>query len=144
MTRSTSEVLLVERDGPVTILTLNRPEALNAFDDALHHAFARFWEWLRHQRNEARRWGRSVRVYCYNKGAEGTHMRRIATRFDKEVVLSCAVAANFRVGHAQTLRTNARRFSQDLLQIDFPESEAAKVRKGRLLTQELLNRARLG
>jgi enoyl-CoA hydratase len=42
------DVLLVERDGPVTVLTLNRPEALNAFDEALHHAFARFWVDLEH------------------------------------------------------------------------------------------------
>jgi enoyl-CoA hydratase/carnithine racemase len=43
MTEFTDEPLLVERDGPVTILTLNRPDQLNAFDDRLHHAFARFW-----------------------------------------------------------------------------------------------------
>ena len=36
-------VLKVDRDGPVTILTLNRPDALNSFDEELHHAFARFW-----------------------------------------------------------------------------------------------------
>jgi enoyl-CoA hydratase/carnithine racemase len=41
--QSAAEVLKVERDGPVAILTLNRPDALNAFDEALHHAFARFW-----------------------------------------------------------------------------------------------------
>jgi enoyl-CoA hydratase len=40
---STDPVLLVQRDGPVVILTLNRPQQLNAFDDALHRAFARFW-----------------------------------------------------------------------------------------------------
>ena len=47
-------------------------------------AFSRFWAWLAEQRTEARRWGRSVRVYCYNKGAEGTHMRRIAARLGLE------------------------------------------------------------
>lgn len=36
-------VLLVERDGPVALVTLNRPDALNAFDEELHHAFARLW-----------------------------------------------------------------------------------------------------
>jgi len=36
-------VLRAERDGAVTILTLNRPEHLNSFDEALHQAFARFW-----------------------------------------------------------------------------------------------------
>lgn len=38
-----ADVLKVERDGPVTVLTLNRPEALNSFDQALHRAFAHFW-----------------------------------------------------------------------------------------------------
>ncbi|HEY5026208.1 MAG TPA: TM0106 family RecB-like putative nuclease [Acidimicrobiales bacterium] len=47
-------------------------------------AFARFWTWLRDRREDAQRLGRSVRVYCYNKGAEGTHMRRIATRLGLE------------------------------------------------------------
>lgn len=37
------DVLIIERDGAVITLTLNRPEQLNAFDDALHHAFAHFW-----------------------------------------------------------------------------------------------------
>ncbi len=36
-------VLIVESDGPVRIVRLNRPEALNSFDDALHGGFARFW-----------------------------------------------------------------------------------------------------
>ena len=43
MNESSDEVLLVERDGPVVTVTLNRPDALNAFDEALHHAYARFW-----------------------------------------------------------------------------------------------------
>jgi len=47
-------------------------------------AFARFWDWLRARRAEAARSGRSLRVYCYNKGAEGTHMRRIAARLGLE------------------------------------------------------------
>jgi enoyl-CoA hydratase len=33
-----SDAVLVEEDGPVRILTMNRPEALNAFDGELHHA----------------------------------------------------------------------------------------------------------
>jgi enoyl-CoA hydratase len=48
MNGSTSEVLLVEHDGPVAIVTLNRPEQRNAFDEALHHEFARFWIDLEH------------------------------------------------------------------------------------------------
>src|SRR5947209_18234652 len=43
MGQFTESVLLVERDGPVATVTLNRPDHLNAFDEALHHAFARFW-----------------------------------------------------------------------------------------------------
>src|SRR4029450_11978121 len=37
------DVLVVERDGPVATLTLNRPDQLNAFDEALHYAFAGAW-----------------------------------------------------------------------------------------------------
>ncbi len=36
-------VLLVACDGPVAVVTLNRPEQLNSFDGALHSAYARFW-----------------------------------------------------------------------------------------------------
>ena len=49
MMKSPDDVLLVERDGPVTVLTLNRPDQLNAFDDELHHAFTRFWVDLDHE-----------------------------------------------------------------------------------------------
>ncbi|HZT67815.1 MAG TPA: enoyl-CoA hydratase/isomerase family protein [Acidimicrobiales bacterium] len=35
--------LLVESDGAVRIVTLNRPDTLNAFSDELHVAFARMW-----------------------------------------------------------------------------------------------------
>jgi predicted RecB family nuclease len=47
-------------------------------------AFARFWEWLRVQRSAAARSGRTLRAYCYNKGAEGTHMRRLGALLDLE------------------------------------------------------------
>jgi predicted RecB family nuclease len=47
-------------------------------------AFTRFWSWLRDQRAEAAHAGRSVRAYCYNKGAEGTQMRRIAAELGLE------------------------------------------------------------
>jgi enoyl-CoA hydratase len=40
---TTESVLLIERDGPVALVTLNRPDALNSFDEELHHAFARLW-----------------------------------------------------------------------------------------------------
>jgi enoyl-CoA hydratase/carnithine racemase len=45
---STDDVLLVHRDGPVAVVTLNRPKHLNSFDEALHHAFSRFWVDLDH------------------------------------------------------------------------------------------------
>ena len=32
-----SDAVLIEEDGPVRILTMNRPESLNAFDADLHH-----------------------------------------------------------------------------------------------------------
>jgi enoyl-CoA hydratase/carnithine racemase len=37
------DVLRVEIDGPVRIVTLNRPDQLNAFSDELHDAFVRLW-----------------------------------------------------------------------------------------------------
>ncbi len=38
--------LTVECDGPVRIVTMNRPEALNAFDETLHGAVHRVWAQL--------------------------------------------------------------------------------------------------
>lgn len=38
-----SDELLVERDGAVAVVTLNRPDALNATNEALHGALARVW-----------------------------------------------------------------------------------------------------
>lgn len=38
--------LLVERDGPIRILTMNRPEQLNAFDTPLHAAMRHVWDAL--------------------------------------------------------------------------------------------------
>jgi enoyl-CoA hydratase/carnithine racemase len=43
MNYDTSDVLTVEADGPVRVVTLNRPEQLNAFSDELHGEFARLW-----------------------------------------------------------------------------------------------------
>ena len=43
MDHSSDDVLLVEQIGPVAVLTLNRPDFLNAFDEELHQAFARYW-----------------------------------------------------------------------------------------------------
>lgn len=41
-------------------------------------AFRRFWNWLSVQRHEALSAGRTLRAYCYSKGAENGQMRRIA------------------------------------------------------------------
>ncbi len=72
-------VLLTERDGGgagsvayLPFVSWDTSAAAGELD-----AFARFWEWWRDQRNAAARSGRTVRAYCYNKGAEGTHMRRL-------------------------------------------------------------------
>lgn len=41
MIKVDSDRLLVDRSGPVVVVTLNRPEAMNAFDSALHEEFPR-------------------------------------------------------------------------------------------------------
>src|SRR5262245_38721722 len=38
---TTSEAVLVEEDGAVRIVTLNRPAAMNAFDDDMHDSLVR-------------------------------------------------------------------------------------------------------
>jgi enoyl-CoA hydratase len=38
--------LLIESNGPVRVVTLNRPEALNATNEALHHALIDVWRHL--------------------------------------------------------------------------------------------------
>jgi enoyl-CoA hydratase len=38
--------LLVTEDGPVRILTMNRPDDLNSFDDDLHRGMRRIWDAL--------------------------------------------------------------------------------------------------
>lgn len=41
-------MLKTEQDGAVVVVTLNRPDQLNAFDEGMHHAFSRFWLDLDH------------------------------------------------------------------------------------------------
>jgi enoyl-CoA hydratase len=43
MAYDVSDVIRVECDGPVRIVTLNRPDQLNAFSDELHSQFPRLW-----------------------------------------------------------------------------------------------------
>jgi enoyl-CoA hydratase len=43
--------VLVEEHGPVCLVTLNRPDALNASNPALHRAMARLWRHLAEQPN---------------------------------------------------------------------------------------------
>jgi enoyl-CoA hydratase len=45
-TRGPNDELLVEARGPVRIVTLNRPDALNAANEALHGEIARVWREL--------------------------------------------------------------------------------------------------
>ena len=46
MADETDDVLLIEEHGPVRLLTLNRPEAFNATNEALHGALADVWPTL--------------------------------------------------------------------------------------------------
>jgi enoyl-CoA hydratase/carnithine racemase len=46
MTAAESPALTVDSDGPVRIVTLNRPDSLNAFSDELHEAIASVWQRL--------------------------------------------------------------------------------------------------
>jgi enoyl-CoA hydratase len=39
-------ILTIESDGPVRIVTLNKPDTLNAFSDDLHNALASVWQQL--------------------------------------------------------------------------------------------------
>jgi enoyl-CoA hydratase len=47
-TADSAGVLRIEKDGPVTVLTLNRPDQLNSFDEELHREFAGYWTSLDH------------------------------------------------------------------------------------------------
>lgn len=47
-------VLKIEQDGPVRILTLNRPESLNAFTNDLHEALASVWHQISYHDWDAR------------------------------------------------------------------------------------------
>jgi len=65
-----------------------------------------------------------------------------APRLDQEIILICAITANFCKRNRHALRTDARCFGQDLLQVGFAEGKAAKLRKRSLLAQEFLDGAR--
>jgi len=41
-----TDVLKVEADGPIRVVTLNRPDQLNAFSDELHEQFPRLWAFV--------------------------------------------------------------------------------------------------
>jgi len=43
MSADRQDVLTIEADGPVRVVTINRPDAMNAVDEALHRAFAEVW-----------------------------------------------------------------------------------------------------
>ncbi|HVA05036.1 MAG TPA: TM0106 family RecB-like putative nuclease [Acidimicrobiales bacterium] len=71
--------LLTERDGDNVASVAYLPFV--SWDPSVAtgelDAFAVFWEWLRDQQVAATRAGKTLRAYCYNKGAEGTHIRRL-------------------------------------------------------------------
>ena len=46
----TYEFVTVEREGPVTVVTLNRPERLNALNSEMREALARTWTDFRHSK----------------------------------------------------------------------------------------------
>jgi enoyl-CoA hydratase len=46
-----TDVLHVDADGPVRVVTLNRPEQLNAFSDELHEQFNRLWAYVEADRD---------------------------------------------------------------------------------------------
>lgn len=46
MGEAVSDVVSVSWDGPVAVVTLNRPEALNAASADLHHAITHVWAGL--------------------------------------------------------------------------------------------------
>jgi enoyl-CoA hydratase len=41
-----TDELLIEMDGPVAVVTMNRPEKLNAFSDEMHVAMQEVWNYL--------------------------------------------------------------------------------------------------
>jgi len=41
--------LIVSKRGAVHVVSINRPEAANAVDEALHHSFATIWRTLTRQ-----------------------------------------------------------------------------------------------
>ena len=57
-------------------------------------AFAGFWQWLRHRQSAATRAGKTLRAYCYNKGAEGTHMRRLGALLGLEDEVEAFLASD--------------------------------------------------
>ena len=46
MSADRPDVLTIEADGPVRTVTINRPDELNAVDEALHRALAKVWRQL--------------------------------------------------------------------------------------------------
>ena len=50
-----TDVLTVSEDGPVRIVRLNRPQALNAIDEVLHTALTDIWQQLDSDRGSTSR-----------------------------------------------------------------------------------------
>ena len=69
-------------------------------------AFSRFWGWLTGRRAEATSDGRTLRAYCYNKGAESTQMRRLAARLGLDDQVDEFLGSDQWVDLLQVVRTH--------------------------------------
>lgn len=66
----------VRADGPLRIITLNRPDALNAVDDALHTGLARLWPRLSEDR-DARAAVLTGRGKAFSAGGDFTYLAEL-------------------------------------------------------------------
>jgi predicted RecB family nuclease len=73
-------VLVSERDGDDRLNTEYKPFVSwdQHMEVAQLQAFKEFWDWLCGQRDECARTSRTLRAYCFSKGAENGQMKRIA------------------------------------------------------------------
>jgi enoyl-CoA hydratase len=88
----------VAADGPLRIITLNRPEALNAVDDALHTGLAQLWSRLSEDRN-ARAAVLTGRGKAFSAGGDFAYLQELGQDADlraktilhgREIVLGMA------------------------------------------------------
>lgn len=75
------EEISVHADGPVRIITLNRPGALNAVNDALHTGLARLWPQLSEDR-DARAAVLTGSGTAFSAGGDFAHLAELARDAD--------------------------------------------------------------